>query len=88
MKTLLAAAIATLALSGAASAKDGKDPFAVCRADLERLCGDVKPGEGRQVKCMMEKRAGASGECATILNKKAEKEAQHSQGKPNKVKHQ
>jgi hypothetical protein len=80
---------AILVFLGAATAvhakDDGKDPFAVCRADLDRLCKNVQPGEGRQVKCMMDNRANASGECAVMLNKKHEKE---QEWKRNKVKHE
>ena len=82
---------AILLLLGAATAlhaKDGKDPSAVCRADFERLCKNVQPGEGRQVKCMMDKRASASGECAAFLNKKHENEQAWQQNKVNKVKYE
>ena len=71
----------------AAHAKDGKDPFAVCRADFDRLCKNVPPGEGRQVKCMMENRASTSGECKAVLQKKHEKEQAWQQNKVNKVKY-
>lgn len=83
MKRLLFASL--MALAFAASAKDGKDPFAACHADLERLCKDVKPGEGRLVKCMMENKARASGACQAVL---AEKEQKQKQWQQNKVKHQ
>jgi len=93
-KSLLA--ILLLGAVTAAQAKDGKDPSAVCRADFDRLCKNVQPGEGRQVKCMMDNRASASGDCAAFLNKKHEKEQewksnkvkyeQQQQGKPQKIK--
>jgi len=82
MKPLLFASL--MALAFAAGAKDGKDPFAACHADLEVLCKDVKPGEGRLVKCMMEKRSRASSGCQAVL---AEKEQKEKQWQQNKVKH-
>ena len=90
MKKISTAAIAALALlSLPALAKEGgKDPFAVCRADMQKFCGDVKPGEGRQVKCMMDNRSRVSGECGEILNKKAKHEQEMREGKQNKVKHE
>jgi hypothetical protein len=83
--TLFASTFASLmALSFAAQAKDGNDDFAACKADMERLCSSVKPGEGRQVKCMMENKARASGACQAVLARKAQKEKEWQQ---NKVKH-
>jgi hypothetical protein len=79
--------VALMVAAFAAGANDGKDPFAACRADFERLCKDVKPGEGRQVKCMMENKARTSGPCQAVLAEKEQKEKQWQQGKPNKVKH-
>ena len=88
MKSVLFASL--MALAFAANAKDGKDPFAVCHADMERLCKDVKPGEGRLVKCMMENKSRASSGCQAVLAEKEQKEKQWQQNKPqqNKVKHQ
>lgn len=85
MKTIIFAMLLALGAT-TAFAKDGKDPFAVCRADLEKFCKNVQPGEGRQVKCMMDNRSRASGECAVVLNEKHKKE-QEQHAKPQKVKH-
>ena len=85
MKRLLF--VSLMVLASAAGAKDGKDPFAACRADFERLCKDVKPGEGRQVKCMMENKARTSGACQAVLAEKEQKE-KHWKQNQNKVKHQ
>jgi len=84
MKKLLF--VSMMALAFAAGAKEGgKDPFAACRADFDKLCKDVKPGEGRQVKCMMDNKSRASSACQAVL---AEKEAKEKQWKANKVKHE
>ena len=91
MKSIVLASL--VALSFAAQAKDGggNNDFAVCKADMERLCSSVKPGDGRQVKCMMENKSRASSGCQAVLAKKEQKEKewqQQQQNKPNKVKHQ
>ena len=83
MKTLIFAMLVSLGAATVVQAKDGKDPFSVCRADIDKLCKNVQPGEGRQVKCMMDNRASASGECAAVLNEKHKKE---QEWKANKVK--
>ena len=76
-----------MALSLAAQAKDGNDDFNACKADMERLCSSVKPGEGRQVKCMMENKSRTSSACQAVLAKKEQKEKEWQENKANKVKH-
>jgi hypothetical protein len=85
MKSILFATLVALAFT--AHAKDG-GPFAACNADMERLCKDVKPGDGRLVKCMMENKGRASSGCQAVLAEKEKKEKQWQQGQQNKVKHQ
>ena len=84
MKSFLVAMLVALGAT-TAMAKDGKDQSSVCRADLEKFCKNVQPGEGRQVKCLMDNRSKASGECAVVLNEKHRKE---QEWKANKVKHE
>ena len=81
MKPLALAALLASALTTSALAKGGGDPFAPCKADFERLCKSVQPGEGRIVKCMMENKGRVSAGCAAVLEKKQ----QHEQS--NKHKH-
>jgi len=85
MKTFLCF-VSCAVLSVSAIAKDGADPFAVCHQDMQRLCKDVKPGEGRIIKCMMDNEARASAGCAALIAKKREKEAnlQQTHGQPGK----
>ncbi len=55
-----------------------------CKADYEKLCGDVKPGGGRIMECLKEHKDELSPECKTFLeNKKAEimEKVQHVQEK-------
>jgi hypothetical protein len=78
-------ALVLLALSAAAHAKDdGKDQFAACRADMEKYCKNVQPGEGRQVQCMIQNKSRLSGDCAKIVSKKEQHMAQWQKQKENK----
>jgi hypothetical protein len=91
MKTKSIVFASLMVLSLAAQAKEGgNNDFTVCKADMERLCSSVKPGDGRLVKCMMENKSRASSGCQAVLAKKEQKEKAwqpHQQSKPNKVKH-
>jgi hypothetical protein len=44
-----------------------------CKADREKFCKDVKPGEGRIVKCMKEHEADLSPECKEKMSEAKEK---------------
>ena len=84
MKKVLFALL--MGLSLAAIAKDDGNDFAACKADFERLCKDVKPGDGRQVRCMMDNKARTSPQCQAVLAKKEEKDKQWKANK--QVKHE
>ena len=43
-----------------------------CKADFDRLCGDVKPGQGRIQACLREHKDEISQECKAFLQVKAE----------------
>ena len=86
MKSIVFASLMVLSLA-AQGKEGGHNDFAVCKADMERLCSSVKPGEGRQVKCMMENKARTSGACQAVLARKEQKEKQWQENKANKVKH-
>jgi hypothetical protein len=53
------------------AATSGSDPLAAeenpCVADVKRLCGDVKPGQGRIQKCLKEHSDELSQECKDSL---------------------
>lgn len=83
MKRLAFAALLASAFATTAFAKEGGDPFKPCKADFERLCKSVQPGEGRIVKRMMENKSRVSPGCAEVLEKKQK----HEQGQANKPKH-
>jgi hypothetical protein len=71
-KALLIAVLAAASMN--VHAEGGNNPFAVCKSDFERLCKNVQPGEGRQMKCMMDNKANLSGACAQAVSKKQEHE--------------
>lgn len=50
-------------LSGAGWAQ-GPGP---CKEDAKKLCGDIKPGQGRVMRCMHEKESQLSPACAEHL---------------------
>ena len=58
--TLLSAAVFMLFAAGAARAEEGARP---CKADIEKFCKDVKPGEGRIIDCLKAHEAELSADC-------------------------
>ena len=73
MKRILFTAL--LACATAAFAKDeGPDPAAACKADFERLCKGVQPGDGRIMKCMMDNKSRVSPACASAMDQKRQEE--------------
>ena len=68
MKLLL---LGTLAIGLAAPLRAEDGP---CKADMEKFCKDVKPGEGRIVKCMKEHEAELSEACKAHKPKAGAKE--------------
>lgn len=42
---------------------------AACKADLDKLCAGVEPGEGRLMKCLKEKESQVSAECKASWDK-------------------
>lgn len=67
-KLMVAGAVAALFTTAeAAEAKHG-----ACKADVEKLCKDVQPGEGRVVACLKEHKAEVSPKCTSFM-----KEVQH-----------
>jgi len=76
---ILAAALAMLAFSAAHAADAPAAPPAVvaaCKADVEKLCPGVQPGEGRIAACMKDKRRQLSDGCKAAI-----KEQRKNKGK-------
>ncbi len=71
MKIAVAPLVALLVLaSGPALAAEGKrGPMAACRADAEKLCQDVAPGDGRMATCLTKNEAKVSPKCKDAMAK-------------------
>lgn len=67
---LLVLAGGVLLLPGVQAKDDGKNELATCRADMEKFCRNVEPGEGRQMKCMYDLRDKLQPACATLVSEK------------------
>lgn len=65
---LLFSFIAVFAFANEHEAKHEKH-MGACKADQEKFCKDVKPGEGRIIKCMKEHEASLSAECKNNISK-------------------
>lgn len=72
MKTVLAVVIALFLAQGAAAEAPPKGGGA-CKADTEKFCAGVKPGDGRLAKCLKEHEAELSPECKASTAKRAAK---------------
>jgi hypothetical protein len=84
---VLTCVLAAFLLGTPAVAREGgSDPMQACRADFERFCKDVKPGDGRQIACMVSNQDRLSGDCAKLIREKAQKEAEWKERKAGKGK--
>ncbi len=66
-------AIALFAAGLAADALAQQRSEGPCAADVKRLCGDVKPGQGAIAKCMKAREAEVSPACREGMKARAEK---------------
>jgi hypothetical protein len=66
-------AIALFAAGFAAEASAQQRSEGPCAADVKRLCGDVKPGQGAIAKCMKAREAEVSPACREGMKARAEK---------------
>lgn len=66
-KTILAVAVAFLTVAGV-QAKSEMRGSGACRADAQKFCKDVKPGQGRIYKCLVEHKTELSQECSTEMD--------------------
>jgi hypothetical protein len=69
MLRLLLIPVLTVAASSAAFAQTGGNPAvrAACRADAQRLCSGVQPGEGRIGQCLKERANEVSPGCVEAV---------------------
>lgn len=67
--TALFLMILSLPLSAFAMEKGmGEKEGGSCKADVEKFCKEVKPGEGRIIRCLKENESQLSGECKQNLS--------------------
>ena len=71
-RLFVAAACLTVFLSSHALAESGRagntgNAGNMCKEDIEKFCKDVKPGEGRIIKCLMDNKDKLSGGCLQEL---------------------
>jgi len=75
--TLILASAALLGLGTAQAADAPAGPVVdACKADVEKLCPGVQPGEGRIAACLKDKRRQLSDGCKTAI-----KEQRKNKGK-------
>jgi len=67
MRILAAALLLSLAVISSASTQAAKAPLALCKADAERLCAGVTPGEGKIIACLKQHKDDVSVGCAKAL---------------------
>jgi hypothetical protein len=65
----LAICIEDAATSILAAADALKDGVIACKAEINGVCGKVKPGEGRIATCLLENKSTASAGCAEAIAK-------------------
>lgn len=59
-----------LALAAAPASADAPKPREACRADVERLCAGIKPGDGRIAQCFKEHRSEISEACRAAVKER------------------
>jgi hypothetical protein len=65
--------LAALLVSGGAGAAERGAVRAACRADAQRLCTGVEPGQGRIVACLRDKAEQLTPDCRNALRDAAER---------------
>ena len=75
----IAALCATSLFANAAVADEQQMRRDACRADVERLCKDIQPGQGRLGQCMKKNEASVSQECKDQMAKMRDEMRQRMQ---------
>ena len=75
----IAAACSAALFASAAVADEQQMRSNACRGDVERLCKDVQPGEGRVAQCLKDNEASVSGACKEHMGKLHERGQQRMQ---------
>jgi len=80
--TALALAAASALAADDTKKGDGGPVRAACQADVQKLCPNIQPGEGRIKHCLRENRASVSDQCKAAI-KEAHHERQQSAPAPS-----
>ena len=67
--TPLAALIIFTSTLALAADETKRGPLAVCKADAEKLCPGVEPGEGRMAACLTKNESQVSAACKDAMAK-------------------
>lgn len=67
--SIVALALVSTALAGGQASAQQNDVMTYCKADIERLCKGVQPGEGRLMACLQTHSKQMSVGCAQALQK-------------------
>ena len=72
MKKILIPALSLFLMSSVSFAQEVKKD-GPCHTDAEKFCHEVKPGQGRIIRCMKEHKSELSPECRERIEEKKEK---------------
>ena len=87
MNKIFLFAILALTLTFSSFAQTAEEDPKPCKEDRQTLCKDVKPGQGRIIKCLKENEAKLSPACKTHLEEKtAEAKENHNKCKEDRKK--
>src|SRR5262249_31760661 len=68
MRQLTIASLLSLAVISPGSTQAAKAPLALCKADAERICAGIAPGDGKIIACLKQHKNEVSVGCAKALN--------------------
>ena len=67
IRQLALALLVLLAVISSGSTQAAKAPLALCKADAERICAGIAPGDGKIIACLKQHKDEVSVGCAKAL---------------------
>jgi Cysteine rich repeat len=67
IRQLAVALLLLLAVITSGSTQAAKAPLALCKADAERMCAGIAPGDGKIIACLNQHKGEVSVGCAKAL---------------------
>jgi hypothetical protein len=67
IRQLAVALLLLLAVITSGSTQAAKAPLALCKADAERMCAGIAPGDGKIIACLKQHKSEVSVGCAKAL---------------------